>query len=240
MRACWRVIKYAPALHHLEEKRQRAEVAVVDQQIPCVDARQKLGQKRSFLSMAVFAGNKVVDHHILRVQQRQRMTRQSAGGRTTQHSQPMLASAQVIAVQDSHPVALQQWGAAAVRIVDQHAGLLRRVLYQRPGGAWFDFAELVVDGPDRHGNLLLFPDIGRMDRFAGTADHQTHHLDERGEEQLARVLLDRRAVEHRVQLCGCKDILHHRAVHYTHGTGVQESLKGLAEQHPVCPPWNRP
>ena len=78
------------ALRQTKEKGQRAEVAIVDEQVTCLDNRQHLVEHRPFLRMAVFAADDVIDDHALRIQRHQGLAWQGSGRRAPQHAQAMV------------------------------------------------------------------------------------------------------------------------------------------------------
>lgn len=64
-----------------------------------------------------------------------------------------------------------------------------------------------------------------MDGGFDAKHHGNHHLDERGEKQLVRILLDGRSHEELVELLGLEEMLQSGTGQYADGTIVDEGLE---------------
>jgi hypothetical protein len=223
-----------PASLHPKHKPQCAKIAVVDQQIATLDVQ--LVQQGPFLRVAIFAAHHVVDDHPLGIEQYQRLTWQGSRRSVPQGSQTMLRFAQMVAIQNPHAETLQQRSTSTFAAIHQFADLLSRVLHQRPRSTTLDMTELVVQSPNRDGDLLALTDIRGVHRFGNPAYHLTRQIDQRREQQFPLVLRFRRLAKHGIDPCWSKDILHQGPMHHGRRARLNETIEQFAKDHPGRPP----
>jgi len=95
--------------------------------------------------------------------------------------------------------------------------------FARPGGGHGD--------RDLVGRRL----VGCVHRTSRIADHDAHQIDQRREQQLARVLVLRRLLEQRIDRRCRQRVLHHPARHHTDRTLCREPLENSPQQHSTTP-----
>src|SRR5579872_3825165 len=191
-----------------EQKCQRTEVTVVDYEIPFLNDRADLIQQRALLSMAVFAGNHVVDQHPLLVQQNQGLPGQGSCCRTSQYSQAVVSFAQVVAVENPRSITLQQWPAATLAMVDQLADLTGGMLHERSRRADLDMAELVVQRSNRYRNPAAPHYIRGMYRLLTAAHDLTDQINQSRKQQFPLVLGFCRLVKYSIDFRRGKNVFH--------------------------------
>src|SRR5207248_5244309 len=64
------------------------------------------------------------------------------------------------------------------------------------------------------------------------ANHQAHQIDQRGKQNLARILAIGYLPEQQVQMLRPQQVFQNPTHHHTDRTALQKRLQGVAEQHP--------
>jgi hypothetical protein len=99
--------------------------------------------------------------------------------------------------------------------------------------------EFGVDGGERDLDLLQRGPVGGIDLGTDVADDQGHQVDQAGEEQFPRLLIDLGVIEQFVELVGVEGAFHEDARHDGDRAVLDEALEDLAEQHDRDPEeWN--
>jgi len=227
--------KVRPLPRDAREQPTRAEVAVGDDQIPLDERRQHRVGQRSFLGMAVLAGHDVDRQHQARIEYDDTKAGQWTRLASPQHPQAPLGCCEMVAIEDLDPVAGKKRRQLAAHRLDHGRKPRRCVSHQRGRHAWLDAIELVVDRRQRHGDAIRCSLISRVHRRARIADHDAHQIDERGEQQLARVLTFRRLLEDRIDCRCCQSTLHHAARHYADRTLRRKPFENLPQHHATTP-----
>jgi hypothetical protein len=171
-----------------EEQGRRAEVSVGDPDIVRFDKGENLRRERSFLCVSVFTRDHVGREHQRRIQHDQRVSWKRTRNTSAEHAQSTFRGAEVIAVDDPHPVVCNECRQLPARRCDHGRKASRRVADQRTGDLGLHAIELVVQRRDRHRKRARHRPEGGMDRWLNLADDHTHQSDHRRKQQLARVL----------------------------------------------------
>src|SRR6185436_4566361 len=99
------------SLHDQKQKHQRAEVAVIDKQVVWFDVQ--LIEQRSLLSMSIFTTDDIVNQHVVGIEDRQRLPRQSSGRRVAQDAESVIGLSQVVPIQNPKVETFQERFAGA-------------------------------------------------------------------------------------------------------------------------------
>jgi hypothetical protein len=145
--------------------------------------------------------------------------------------QPVLRSRQVVSVEDLDLVTGQEGLCRPTQFADESGGLPSRVKDQFPGGGWLHMSKLVVQSPDRDGDLILPLFVSLMDRGGGSADDKTHQIDDGREKEFPLVLRLGRAGEEFVELGRSEDVLKGGSAHHTEGGFLNEAVKHRLTNH---------
>jgi hypothetical protein len=181
--------------------------------------------------MTVFTQDHVGSQHPLGVEHDQRMTGQGPGADGPQLLDSVLGAGEMVAVEDPDTIAGQPSLPGAVHRVDDRREPIGHRVHQRGRHDGLGAVEFVVDGVDR-GPDRLGPRLkGRMDRGPDAADHHTHQVDSRGEEELVGELPLSDVLEELVEDLGVHRVLHDPLSHDGQGGILREPLKDIAEDH---------
>ena len=183
------------------------------------------------MRVAVLAEEHVDGEHQAGVEHDQRLSRQSPGADRAQLLDAMLRGREMIAVEDLDAITGQQrWQRAAGRRDDR----LQRFAVVRTNAAemfGLDVVELVVDRLERDADRLGAGVIGRVHRGPHAGDDQTHQVDDRGEQERARVLPFGDVLEEFVHRPRREGVLQKAPDHDREGAVLGKPFKDLAEQH---------
>src|SRR5436190_14101703 len=137
----------------------------------------------------------------------------------------MLGGSEMVAIEDAGTVAGQPRVTPGAEFVDDAGSLLGAVGNQGGGDAQFHCLEFIVDRLVGNRERCFSLSITGMDGGFDTKNHSDHHLNERGEKQLVRILLDGSSHEEIVELLGLKEMFQSGTGQYTDGTLVDEGLE---------------
>jgi hypothetical protein len=142
---------------------------------------------------------------------------------------------QVIAVEDAHPVAGDDFRQHAAEMLDNRPQTAGRVADQFGGDGVFDALQLVVDGGKRDRDVNDLVHISSADGVVSAGDDHTHQIDDIRKQQFASVLLVGLTLEQLVQLFGTERAFKDGARHHCKGTSLHESFKDRLQQHRLPP-----
>ena len=214
-----------------EQKPGRAEVPVVDPDVLGADRREDLVQQRPLLRMAVLAEDHVDDEHQTRVEHRQRLSRQGSRSDRAQFLDAVLSGSQMIPVEDLDAIARQQRRQGAAHRRDHRRQPFRGGADQCGRDAGLDVVEFVVDRFERDADGFGTGFIGGVDGGADAADHHAHQVNDRGEEERARILPIRRILEQFIHETRREGILQEAPNHDRDRAILDESLENVVEKH---------
>ena len=100
----------------------------------------------------------------------------------------VLRGSEMISVKNLDAIARQQWGEGAAHRRDDRLQPFCRGADHRGRDAGLEVVEFVIDRLERHANGLGTGVIGGVDGGLNAVDHQAHQVNDRGEEERARVL----------------------------------------------------
>ena len=218
-----------------KQKACRADVAVGDPQIVCLNGQQHLRQQASFLCIGIFAGKHVGHEHPIRLQDHQRQTRQGTAAEGPQLFDAVLGCRQVVPVENFNPAARQQRTTAFSQPI-RHLGHPQcRLAYHLPGNLRFHAVQLVVDRLHGYRKPLLLGQVRIVDRFANPRGHQGQQVDHRRKQQFRAALTFRGLGKDLVQQLRRDGILQGPPKHHSHRTLFDKPIDNFTEHHCVTP-----
>ena len=214
-----------------EEEIRRAEVPVLDPEVPRSDDLQDLTQQRALLRVAVLAEDDVDGQHSLRVEHDQRLAGQGAGADDPQLLDSVLGAREMVAVEEPDVIARQQGGTGpAHRINDRcQSGAIGPDQGRRCDR--FGAVDLAVERLDGNGEGLSLVPVSGVDGGLDAAHDEAHQIHDRGEEELLGVLLIGDVFKQLVQRPRVEGILQQASGHDGQGGILGEPLEDVAEDH---------
>lgn len=182
-----------------------AKVPIGDPQVVRLNRLGDLIEQAALLGMTIGAGEHVTEQPPRIIEDHQRLAGQRRGGTVAQGFEPSLAGGHTVAVQVADAIARQALGAGAAELVDDLRRITGDQTHQSLGGRQLDPLELVIDRHDRGGDARLA--MGHMHIGLYPTDNLQHQPDQRGEQDLARVLLFARHLEPAVKAFGVEQAL---------------------------------
>ncbi|MBK5929275.1 hypothetical protein CCR82_01670 [Halochromatium salexigens] len=177
--------------------------------------------------MAIGAREDIAEQAPGVIEDHQRLAWQGRRSTVAQRLEPPLAGGQAVAVEVQEAIARQALGPGATELIDQLGGILGGQAHQPLRGRHLDPLELVIDGHDGGGDRRL--PIGGIDVGLHPADDLQHQPDQRGEQDLARVLRPGRRLEPALEPLGVEQPLqqaaHHHARRRAFGKTLQDTVK---------------
>jgi hypothetical protein len=139
----------------------------------------------------------------------------------------------------SRTIAGQEWRGAAAHGGDDRRQAVGRQAHQRRPRGGLDAFELAIKGRERDadGDGLLL--VSRVDGGPDPTDDEAHETDDRGEEELARILALRGLLEELIDEAGAEGVLHGGLGHDGDIVALSEAVEDLGGDHDADLPGSR-
>src|SRR5271170_6569085 len=181
--------------------------------------------------VAVLTGEEVRGQHLLRVEDHERLAGQGRGTLVARLFQAVLRGGECIAVQDLDHIAREQSRQTTTQSANDVAKPRRGITDQFGGDDRLNALEFVVKGSDGNGEpiqVVLEDGMRAPVNAAGDQGHGVHHG---GEEQVARVLRLRGALEEVVDGVGMEDVFQSALHHDAQRRVLDKAAEHLVEWH---------
>ena len=143
----------------------------------------------------------------------------------------MLGGREMVAVENLDAIARQAAVAGAARRRDDRLQPFCRGADQRGRDVGLEVVEFVVDRLERHADGLGAGVIGGVDGGLDAVDNQAHQVDDRGEQERARVLPFSDILEQFVHEPRREGVFQKAPDHDRDGAVLGKPLENVAEQH---------
>ena len=177
-----------PLVMPVQEVPGGAEVPVHDVQLARPGGIDHGRHDPALLAVGVLPGEHVGDQLAVGVEDHQGLAGQGRRAGETRHLEAMLGAGEVIAIDHQGAPARDQGQAAPGQMFLHGQELGAAEAHQGPGDPRLGAGKLAVEGLQGDGDALAAGDKGRMHRGLDLQHRQAGDIEERGEEQLARVL----------------------------------------------------